>query len=277
MLSALVIGVATETILAVLQFAYKHSLQGVFYFLGERAISLSLPDIAKASLNGIEFLRPYGTFSHPNSMAGFYLLLYAYVLSSKKTEKYVVLRNVFLFLSSVLIFLSFSKVAIILFLLVNCIYLFQKGDFSCKLCVFSRALTLVVLALVFGTAQTDPYSFIKRLDLFQSAVGVIKTHFLFGVGLGNYLITQGTRVTSYLVVTPQPVHNIFLLLTSELGLALFGIVVFLGGKEISKRIRNFSFVLCLFVVFSTGMVDHYWITLQQNLLLLPVVFGLMET
>src|SRR3990167_2765280 len=83
-LTALGIGISFEAVLSVFQFINKHSLQGVFYFFGERAINLSLPDIAKASLDGIELLRPYGTFSHPNSIAGFYLLIYFLVLTYKK-------------------------------------------------------------------------------------------------------------------------------------------------------------------------------------------------
>ncbi|MBI3620455.1 hypothetical protein HY214_04940, partial [Candidatus Roizmanbacteria bacterium] len=47
-----------ELIVALLQFINKRSLQGVFYFFGERAFSLSTPGIAKASYHGIEFLRP---------------------------------------------------------------------------------------------------------------------------------------------------------------------------------------------------------------------------
>jgi len=70
--------------LAVFQMNFKHSLQGIFYLFGERLMNLSTPGIAKASINGVEFLRPYGTFSHPNSLSGFFLLLYFFVLTYKK-------------------------------------------------------------------------------------------------------------------------------------------------------------------------------------------------
>lgn len=275
-LTALGIGISFEAVLSVFQFINKHSLQGVFYFFGERAINLSLPDIAKASLDGIELLRPYGTFSHPNSMAGFYLLVYTFVLTLKKTSQYKIVMNAILTLATLLIFLSFSKVAISLFLVINGVYLIRKGDFSCKLCFFSRALVLLVLSFVFISAGTDPLSFTKRMFFFQSALDVAKNHLLFGVGLGNYLVSQ-KAVSSLLILTPQPVHNIFVLLFLELGLVMFSTLVFFSWKRARQRMGSFPFLLCLIVVVATGMVDHYWITLQQNLLLLPVIFGLLES
>ncbi len=106
---------AFQFILVALQFVHKHSLQGFFYFFGERYITLSLPGIAKVSLQGIELLRPYGTFSHPNSLAGFYLLIYFFVLTNKKFDKYLLLKNSILFFSFILIFLSFSKTSFFLY------------------------------------------------------------------------------------------------------------------------------------------------------------------
>ena len=81
-----------QLILAALQLISKHSIQGIFYFFGERLFSLSTPGIAKAAFQGIEFLRPYGTFSHPNSLSGFFLLLYFFVLTNKKFNKHFVLK-----------------------------------------------------------------------------------------------------------------------------------------------------------------------------------------
>src|SRR3990167_5499155 len=78
-----------ELFISIYQFINKHSLQGIFYFLGERQLNLSLPSIAKTSLDGIEILRPYGTFSHPNSLGGFYLLVYLIVLTSGKKLHFI--------------------------------------------------------------------------------------------------------------------------------------------------------------------------------------------
>ena len=271
----LLTGVVFEVILSTAQFAMKHSVQGFFYFFGERAITLSLPDVAKASLQGVEILRPYGTFSHPNSMAGFFLLIYTYILTLEET-RYPWITKTILFGTSILIFLSFSKIAIGFFLLINFICLIRKGDFSCKLCITSRALILVALAFVFMSAQTDPFSISKRFELFGNSLEVVRTH-PWGTGLGHYLIAQGSMGSRFLMLSFQPVHNILLYVLAEVGIVFFGILVFLGGRQIAERLRSLAFALCFMVVLGTGMGDHYWVTLQQNLLLLPVIFGLLES
>ena len=61
---------AFQVVLAVLQVALGHTLQGPFYWLGERAISVATPNAARAEVFGRVVLRAYGTFSHPNILAG---------------------------------------------------------------------------------------------------------------------------------------------------------------------------------------------------------------
>lgn len=274
-LLALVIGVGFESMLAVWQFIIKHSVQGVFWIFGERYLTLSLPDIAKASLNGVEILRPYGTFSHPNSMAGFYLLLYTFILTRKTGKKTRVLSAVFLFASSVLILLSFSKVAIATYVAVTIAYLVLKKDFSCKLCFLSRVLTLGVMGFAFMRAQTDPLSLSKRGALISQSFTLLGKTPLQGVGLGNYLVAQSHIRESALLLLPQPVHNIFLYVLVETGLIVFLVGAFFLVRLL-YRSRTLALTLCLFVVGVTGIFDHYWVTLQQNWLLLPVIFGLVE-
>ena len=65
-ISGFAFSVLIQSVLVVAQFVTRHSLQGIWYFFGERYFTLSTPGIAKASLQGNEILRVYGTFSHPN-------------------------------------------------------------------------------------------------------------------------------------------------------------------------------------------------------------------
>ncbi|QQG44387.1 MAG: O-antigen ligase family protein [Candidatus Roizmanbacteria bacterium] len=273
-LFAFALGASFEVILSIMQFASKHSIQGIFYFFGERYFTLSLPDIAKTSLFGVEILRPYGTFSHPNSMGGFYLLIYFFVLTGNKFTN-VYLKSLILFLSSILIFLSFSKIAIITYLFLNIIYLIKnKLRLNCSLCFFSRILVLIILALFFISAKGDILSFDKRVTLFQNALTIIWQNPLFGVGMGDYLFAQHQIAIKYPYFFLQPVHNIILLFLSEAGIILFGFV-FYNLYKIYKDYKSYSFYYCFAAVLVTGMFDHYWLTLQQNLLLFPVIFGLL--
>ena len=162
---AFLIGALFELILTLLQLVQKHSLQGLFYFFGERNLNLSLPGIAKASLNGVEILRPYGTFSHPNSLAGFYLLLYFYLLTQPKTKS--LFRYVFLFFATTLILISFSKVAIVTFVLGTAIFIFRQ-KLNCTICKISRIFVLSISSLIFLLVQNDPLTIEKRFFLIKS-------------------------------------------------------------------------------------------------------------
>jgi len=259
-----------QLLLALGQFISKHSIQGLFYFFGERYFNLTTPGIAKATLAGVEFLRPYGSFSHPNSLAGFYLLLYFFVLTNKKFNKLTLLKNIFLFTSSLLVFVSFSKIAIVSFLILNTGYWILNTKTKCILCLVAKLFIFLVVSIVFLTAQTDPLTVEKRVFLLQNSFLIIRHNLFFGVGAGNYLLAQNELIQQYLDIINQPVHNIFLLFFSQWGLISFGLFSLTINwlKEVFKK--N---CLLFLVIFITGFFDHYWLTLNQNFLLLAVVIG----
>ena len=262
-----------ELFISVYQFINKHSLQGIFYFFGERQLNLSLPSIAKASLDGVEILRPYGTFSHPNSLGGFYLLVYLIVLTSGK-KLHFIFKNFVLLICSILIFLSFSKIAIITYLIVNIIYIFKSSlKKDCRICFYSRLVIFSLLSFIFLQATSDPLSLEKRLQLMQNAFLIIIKHPLIGVGLGNYLIAQNQFPQRFTDFLNQPVHNIFLLLFSEIGIIISVCLITLFWKEIKYAVKKGPYLV--FAILITGLFDHYWLTLQQNFLLIGVILGML--
>lgn len=287
-MAVITLGTIGEFVLVVLQFVSKHSLQGIFYWFGERYFTLSTPDIAKMSLQGIEFLRPYGTFSHPNSMGGFYLLLYTLVLVDKRLSPYFLRKILFLTLASLLILFSFSKIVIVMFFIINIIYLFIQKKKWCKLCLAARLIALIALSALFLSAKGDVLTVDKRITLVSNSFSIIASRPLTGTGLGAYLIAQHEFPIKYNYVFLQPVHNIFLLFFSELGIIIGGIVGYIGlrflkervvfkiSKKGLRRILNHAGVLCLLVIGVTGFFDHYWLTLQQNMLLIPVVLAFIS-
>ncbi|MFA6533241.1 MAG: O-antigen ligase family protein [Patescibacteria group bacterium] len=262
-----------EFFLSVYQLINKHSFQGIFYYFGERLLTLSTPGVAKASVQGIEFLRPYGTFSHPNSLAGFFVLLYFFVLIQKKFNRYLILKYSFLFVSSILVFISFSKVAIISYLILNILYSILNTKISCRLCKISRIIVLSVISLIFLQATTDPLTINKRIELIKNSVIIILNNPIFGVGLGSYLIEQIKYPSKYYLFFNQPVHNIFLLFISETGLVVGGILLYLVANRLIKQKLTKNQWLLVFVIIFTGFFDHYWLTLQQNFLLTGLIMG----
>lgn len=272
-LSGFLIGSAYELFLSIIQMAQNHSIQGIWYFFGERAMSLSTPNIAKASILNREFLRPYGTFSHPNSLAGFYLLIYTALLFLKNKIKYhSLLFNLLLLSSSYLILISFSKSALFGFILVTAYSIIVTKNY-CRICVIARIFIGSIIVFLFMFAHTDPLSFKKRVELILNSLQIISQYPFFGTGLGAYLYAQKIIPSHFPLFINQPVHNIFLLVTSEVGIPITVYILFIIIKFFKQNFFNyFPFILIILI---TGLFDHYWITLQQNFLLLSVLGGLI--
>lgn len=264
-----------EFSLSVYQLINKHSVQGIFYYFGERLLTLSTPGVAKASIQGIEFLRPYGTFSHPNSLGGFFLLLYFFVLTYKKFNSHLALKYLFLFISSILVFVSFSKIAIACYLILNTYYLILNTKFNCRICKIARIIVMFVVSLIFLSATTDPLTVNKRIELMKNSITIIMRYPIQGVGLGSYLLEQAKFSSKFYLFFNQPVHNIFLLFIAEIGLIIGGFILYrLVDLLIQKRLTKGQWLL-IFVIIFTGFFDHYWLTLQQNFLLMGLVMGVI--
>ncbi len=259
--------------LSIAQFIFKQSLQGPFYYLGERLFSLGTPGIAKIAVNGLEFLRPYGTFSHPNSMAGFYLLVYFFVLINKRFDRHVFFKYFSLLVFACLIFISFSKTAILSFLFLNIVYVFLNRNL-CKICMVSRIIVLGILSVVFLFPVGDPMTIAKRLELMANSLTIMIANPLTGTGLTNYLLAQSQFVSRFPLFFNQPVHNILLFFLSETGL-MGGFILFRLGMFLKDNLSKNQWLLTG-AVLMTGMVDHYWLTLIQNFLLMGVVLSLTD-
>lgn len=271
-LTAFLLSGLFELFLSTVQFVNKHSVQGIYYYFGERLISLSTPGVAKASLQGIEFLRPYGTFSHPNSLAGFFLVLYFFVLTNKKFNRHLLLKYFSLLIFSLLIFLSFSKVAILTYLFLSIIYYLKSSiKQKCRFCVLARLFMIIMVSLVFLQATTDPSTIEKRMELIKNSLTIIYHYPVQGVGLGSYLIEQAKFSSKYYLFFNQPVHNIFLLYFSEWGIVIGGLIIFISLAKINRLIKISPYVF--FALILTGLFDHYWLTLQQNFLLMGLIMG----
>lgn len=230
--------VAISCILGILQYFNKGSIGGIFYWLGERSFIFNNPDIAPY---------PYSIFSHPNSFAGFLLVYSLFVIKYRgKFNKRCFLLLVSLIVVNLILTNSLNVYLTIILLI------------SIKLLV-ERKMPLFFIDL-------NARYITHRLELIGASWQMIKSHFMFGVGLNNF-IPNLVKVSNSFVNSweLQPVHNIFLLIFSETGIIGFILFIFLLGSSFS--IYNYPLV----AIILTGISDHYWITLQQNLLLFVYV------
>jgi len=187
-------------------------------------------------------------------------------------------------ISLVVILLSFSQGAWVALSLVA-LLLFIGGfndSFLKKACVgiffttivFSIMLPVVSDRLTIGSYQTETIK--HRLYLAKSSGILIADRPVLGVGAGNFILGL-VEVENFPSVSwwLQPSHNIILLIFSEtgiIGLALCIALLFVIFKKILSEKDRKLLAPLLFVLLS-GLVDHYWITLQQTQLLLTIIIA----
>ena len=123
-------------------------------------------------------------------------------------------------------------------------------------------------SFMFMTFDFVSRSFTHRVELIKASIQMVKENWLLGVGLNNFIPNLPKFSSSFINAWElQPVHNIFLLILSEagvIGLVMFVLLIF--------DVLTLANLPLLAIVF-TGMSDHYWLTLQQNILLLTFVLS----
>lgn len=253
-----------STLLSILQIFNQGSINGIFWFFGERSFNIFSPNIATISLNGEHFLRPYATFSHPNSLAGFALVSGLLFLFMHWWW--------FFYFAFILVILSFSKITIFISLLLLLGYwLWLKRNKWQLLFIIIPLFTVSVLFLC-SVWKGNPESLSERVLVWKEAFVQISQNPL-GLGLGSYFFTLKQNAFGFLL--NQPVHNIFLVVLLEVGIPFFIYILWLL-KKIYKTSKKSVFVLIIATgIIFTGLFDHYWLTLIQNQLLLGVILGLI--
>jgi len=247
-----------QSFIGIAQFIFQKSLGLVF--LKESIISPILPGIAKLVFNKHKIIRAYGLMPHPNILGGFLLfsiiitLLYKQLFHVEQFEDSMIkdqnslyisfkkwlLRNLWL-INAILIIqilalsLSFSKSAII-GLLIALVFIYYKSDKKSKRMFHVEhshvwlLLFLIFLISSFLIFKPDLNSiFIKSLKerLFYLNVprGTFLANPLRGVGTGQFILAMPHFYQNVLLPWQfQPIHNVFLLILSELG--IIGLIIF---------------------------------------------------
>lgn len=254
-----------SSLIGVLQFALQHSIGGILWILGERSFLPSTPGIANETILNSTYLRSYSIFSHPNSFAG-YLAVGLWILSSQKGFYYLFVKIICLFA----IVLSFSHVIWLAIVISTVFFLITNNVKSVYLLAFFIFGIVANVCLFY--IDTSNLGVQRRNALFDASLEIIFANPLLGVGLNNYLVhLPGYLSTNGITWFIQPVHNIFLLVLSEIGLVGLVLIILMFRKYYLER--NDLVVALLIIVISSSF-DHYWFTLQQNQLLLSILLGL---
>jgi hypothetical protein len=215
-----------------------------------------------------------------------------------------------IFLLSFALLLAFSRGVIIFFVFTTIlffagIFLLEKLKYYRKRAIKLACLVVASWLLVIVVAWPEVSSrFLEssasepaiQERLFFNKVGVDTvsqnySQLLFGVGIGNFVHHYMQSLPGLAPHLYQPVHNIFILIASEIGIfGLIAFIVFLASlfkkalqqfftvhyphdRENNITIFALSLVPC-FLLF-IALYDHYFWTLQQGALMFWIVLGLL--
>lgn len=254
----LVASLSIQFLISLIQFISRKDLG--LQLLGESTILAGTINSSFVSFSFGEYLRGYGTFPHPNVLAGFALgiLLFSFKVFNIRDWRLVLIS----LLSIATTLLTLSRLHIILlgtFLVIQSLLYIKDRYFSFFPILFERFLSL----------GGNSVSIKERIILMKESIRIIKDNWLLGVGNGEFVRYLDNNVrTSSNISLFQPVHNIPLLIISEHGVfgALTYILYFL--YIVFRNNRGFIQIsLVLLLLLSIGMFDHYLITLPQGLVI----------
>ena len=310
-LYALIIGGVFQAVVAIGQFLKQGDLglrwlgesvlgpnmQGVASFL--------VPSNVEGFVSsGLKVMRAYGTTPHPNVLAAYLFLTVVaiyFVVFYAKSKRYDSLprRQAGLINQSIVhgvvlfgLFFTFSRTVVFIFfvnffargVLVGFIKRFREkylfGSFFKKkvlpLFLVTVIATVVFMAFYWPEIQSrivlSSEEEAVQLRVFYNEESLNGEINFFGIGLGDFtgwLMEQNPNLPRPVY---QPVHNIYLLVYSEIGVIGFVLfLLFLAGlfyefikKTQLRELKHYSFLLVVASILFIGLFDHFLLTIQQG-------------
>jgi len=283
------LSVLYSSLIAIVQFVLQRSIGGPLWFLGERTFTAQTPGIAQISLCDFSgscrlLLRAYGTFPHPNVLGGFLAIVLPVLLyfrnSLRHLKNYTFLFRAAFVVGIIALLVTFSRTAWIVFGLGIILAISKRRQ---KVYAGFGIFAIVAVAVFFVSGVSgnifESESVVVRNALNTSAIRMWQDAPVFGVGLGNFLVALPHYLVSRQIYFLQPVHNIYLLLLSQIGIVGSIGVISLGvltARHILRNKNNNSiFAIAFLGILLLGLTDHYLLTLQEGQLLTACVAGLL--
>lgn len=287
-----------QSCIAIRQYAVQKSL-GLKY-LGESVLFTEHRGVANFISNGLKFIRPYGTLPHPNVLAAFILvsLFFLYYIWFSKGHSLIKksLLLIFYYILLLCLFLTFSRAIIFIFLLINILYFAFNFYISLKnknKALLRKTLFIFLLLIIFcfvfiNLARPELFSRFNvsakeeavtmRIVYNDIAFLSIAEYPLTGLGIGNFVWEMRIMYDLMSNWFHQPVHNIYLLISSETGLiSLIIFLLFIYFLIKNKFKFNLLFIFLLIAMLMIGLFDHFFWTLQQGQLMLWLVLGTIDS
>lgn len=271
------ISVIFISLLGIMQFFFAQSIG--FWVFGERTFSISTPAIAKFDYHGWQFLRPYSTFSHPNVLAAFMLLILPLLTINSQTLNQKRIFYLSLVLGSLVTVLSVARTVLVAGIIG--LSFFLKRKLILVLIGFLLVLSPFFYTRFASIKDFDSLSLSRREQMNEIALNIFLQNPFVGVGVNNFIPVASDQ----LLIGPsrflQPVHNIYLLSLSETGILgiislslIFTSALYIINKShVPAKTKHTLFLMWITITF-LGLFDHYFLTAPQGYRLLFLIWGL---
>lgn len=243
--------------------------------LGIAVQNPQVPGVSVIEVGKTRWLRSYGGFPHPNLFGGWLVLGMALVYQSLQETLYSRKQKIFSFLYLLLfscaLVLSYSRSAWVALALLWIIalgrLLFQKSPAHKKTLMIALGVVLVGIlgtvcirpGLVFSRTQAETRleqkSLVEREEGINNALRILRTHPLFGAGLGanGWVLSRLNAEEGVPAVIPIPPHTVPVLAVAELGIVGSFLFLWIVGRYFSPKRVLFGLVpFAPLLVF-----DHY--------------------
>ena len=299
------------------QFADQRSVFNNYLFFGEQPYSVYTPYIAKESYDGVAKIPPYGLFEHPNIFAGYLCVSLTFLLgiftrraSSNRSfgplvpmmvpvalGLYVLLltksfTGIYAFVLGATLFIVYIAVCKVFLGLGRSIVVRRLAYRSSFLIPVLLGFLIILLGLLFpffdkyagkllpSDSILSTLSVDRRTALLESAGKLVAEKPFYGWGLNSFVYTfQQFYVPVGVVNFVQPVHNVYALLASEIGVigaVWFGLLSLYGVFYSFRRGSPVYGVVLLEIIFMSSF-DHYFFTIHQTFLLFILTLGFALT
>ena len=240
-----------------------------------------------STLDWGRWLRASGPFPHPNIFGGYLVasLIFTFFLLAKEKKQTLLRVTIYgLLITTQLtaLFATFSRSAwlafgvfIITYIIYNLSFIKKPNNKNYELRITSYGLLIMtILSIIFfPIVQTrfsqetvnEIISTDERLDGYSEAGKIFKQNIFFGVGAGNYTAAAYRLNPNLPGWTYQPVHNVPLLILTELGIIGSALLIGVFISFIRLIPRHFYIIYGLLLLF-----DHYLFSGYTGLMLSAV-------
>ena len=119
--------------------------------------------------------------------------------------------------------------------------------------------------------RLEQKSLMERQTTYEQSWPILQDSWYKGTGLNNYLTAVQKNLPDLAVWAYQPVHNAWVLLAVEAGLAGLILFIVIFWQMLKNRSDDWPLLLVILII---GLFDHYFVSFYFGVILIWLIMGL---